>query len=99
MVSLPLKTKKRHCCDEGGLRASGGSWYLRTVVVPATVFASFARRPVELKFGFCFSKGLPSASTRVPVAAAESLPRKEASWEASAVRDLREGGEGGGLGE
>ncbi|KAG9526830.1 hypothetical protein KCV07_g427, partial [Aureobasidium melanogenum] len=55
IMSLPLKTNMRHCSLLDGLRASGGSWYLRTVLVPATVFASLASSPVALKLGFCFS--------------------------------------------
>ena len=42
----PLKMKRRHWSDEGGRRAVGGSWYLSTMEVFATVLVSAARRPV-----------------------------------------------------
>lgn len=42
----PLKTNRRHWSDDGGRRAFGGSWYLSTIEVFATVLVSAARRPV-----------------------------------------------------
>lgn len=54
--SFPLNTYNLHPTD--GFRASGGSWYLSTVLVPSpclTVFVAAARRPEGLKFGFALS--------------------------------------------
>lgn len=42
----PLKTNMRHWSDDGGSRAVGGSWYLSTIEVFATVLVSAARRPL-----------------------------------------------------
>ena len=79
-----MKMYMRHCSFAGGLRASGGSWYFSTVVVPATVLASLARRPVGLKFGFCFS------TAGAPPSMAFS-PRKESSCDGRGARDFRGG--------
>lgn len=71
MISVPLNTYIRQGADDGGLRASAGSWYLRMMAGPPvclTVFASAASLPVGAKFGFCFSGGGSS-----PFAMASSL--------------------------
>ena len=41
--------------EAGGSRVSGGSLYLRMMVVLVTVLVSAASRPEGAKFGFCFS--------------------------------------------
>jgi hypothetical protein len=41
----PLNSYIRQACDAAGLRASVGSWYLSTMSVPATRFASAASLP------------------------------------------------------
>lgn len=54
-----MNTYNRHASLAGGLRASGGSWYFRTIdaepSADCTVFVSAANRPVFAKFGFCLS--------------------------------------------
>ena len=54
--SFPLNTYNLQPTD--GLRASGGSWYLSTVLVPSpclTVFVAAASKPEGLKLGFALS--------------------------------------------
>jgi len=58
--SSPLKTYIRQGSFAGGLRASGGSWYFKTIPCPSWVWIvllSAASRPVLLKLGFSFSGG------------------------------------------
>ena len=49
----------RQGCEVGGFRASGGSWYLREILVPSTRLAALASAPVGLKLGFSLSGGAP----------------------------------------
>src|SRR6266404_1192835 len=56
--SSPLNTYSRH--PTRGLRASGGSLYLSSVLVPSaffTVFVAAASKPDAAKFGFVLSSG------------------------------------------
>jgi hypothetical protein len=84
-ISEPLKMKRRQGSFAAGLRASGGSWYFRTMEVPsalATVLVAAARRPVGLKFGCCFStSGLSSARTMAVLPSFS--PEKAAACEGS----------------
>lgn len=68
--SSPLNMYKRHASFPGGFRASGGSWYLRTIDPPLTftVLVSAARRPVFVKLGFSLSAaGVESSESPIGV--------------------------------
>jgi hypothetical protein len=78
-TSSPLNTKMRQGCEAGGLRASGGSWYLREILVPSTRLAALASAPVGLKLGFSLSGGAPPYFEGGW--AESSSPRKETSCE------------------
>lgn len=79
---------------DGGRRASGGSWYLRTMslvdgapgveVWVVMVLESAARMPVGLKLGVCFSTG----GAGVGAEGSEGLARvvKAAAWEGRGAR-------------
>lgn len=80
--SSPLKTYNRQGSLAGGLRASGGSWYFKTMVSPpatCTVLLSAAKRPVFPKLGFCFSGG---GASEEPVTSFE----KASDWEGRGPR-------------
>jgi hypothetical protein len=79
----------RQCFEEGGFRASAGSWYFRTTA-PADVvivLVAAARRPEGRKFGFCFS----GTGEEVP---SSFVDLKAAFWDGSGP--LRLYGSGGG---
>lgn len=94
-TSSPLNTKIRQGCEAGGFRASGGSWYLREILVPSTRLAALASAPVGLKLGFSLSGGAPPYFEGGW--AESSSPRKEISCDGSAFlarlcgEDEREG--------
>jgi hypothetical protein len=71
----------RQGCDGEGLRASGGSWYLREILVPSTRLACFASAPVVLKLGFSMLAGAPPYFEGGWTES--SRPRKETSCEGS----------------
>jgi len=97
-TSSPLNTKMRQGCEAGGLRASGGSWYLREILVPSTRLAALASAPVGLKLGFSLSGGAPPYLEGGW--AESSSPRKETSCEGSGcLARLWGGGEREGDGE
>lgn len=94
-MSGPLKTYIRHAAEEGGFRASAGSWYFRTMAgapeAVLTVLASTASLPVGAKLGFCFSTGGSS-----PLDMATSVEKAEAWSGRAPARRLKGLGAGAG---
>ena len=74
--------------DGGGSRESGGSLYLRIMLVLATVLVSAANLPVGAKLGFCFSGSAEGSSFAVE----SGLPLKASFWDGRGALDRLEGG-------